>query len=275
MVPWEQRSLTMTDMSNLRQSEWSCSPICASSKMSPQNQGADLSTRPTQLHRAHQRLGTKSVSTVSPRGLTRLRDCPHRRYWKAIRATSRTGTFGAIGEAIKLQVLVPSLLRVERRGNRVTERILQEQPSLAVTAQRLSYLAYNCKAQIQTREHQGRAMQEAPTAETMIKMPTITTYKTSRARTVQFDPLQVKINPCERLLASRLLRHRMTSKEISQEHLLVSLEKLTPAWLNRHMEVWIGHKGKMLNTRAPGVKDTSSNLVKIGRALLINHLKGR
>jgi hypothetical protein len=72
-------------------------------------------------------------------------------------------------------------------------------------------------------------MQEAPTAETMIKMPTITTYKTSRARTVQFDPLQVKINPCERLLASRLLRHRMTSKEISQEYLLVSLEKLTPA----------------------------------------------
>jgi len=31
----------------------------------------------------------------------------------------------------------------------------------------------------------------------------------------------------------------------------------------------------MRNTLAPEVKDTSSNLVKIGRALLINHPKGR
>lgn len=98
-----------------------------------------------------------------------------------------------------------------------------------MTEQRLAYLEYNCKEQIPTREYQGRAMQEAPPAGTMIKMPTTTTSKTSRARTVHTEPLLVKINPSEGLLASRFLRHRMTPKEILQEYLLVSLEKLIPA----------------------------------------------
>ena len=126
---------------------------------------------------------------------------------------------------MELQVPQHSFLRVEHRGSRVTVRILQAQPSQAVTAPRLSSLACNCKEQRQTRRHKGRATQAAPTAETTDRIPTITTSKTSRARTAQFDPLLVKTNPYERSLASRCI-HRMTSTAATQEDLLVSLETL-------------------------------------------------
>ena len=135
------------------------------------------------------------------------------------------GSFEARGKAMELQVPQHSFLRVEHRGSRVTVRILQAQPSRAVTAPRLSSLACNCKEQRQTRRHKGRATQAAPTAETTDRIPTITTSKTSRARTAQFDPLLVKTNPYERSLASRCI-HRMTSTAATQEDLLVSLEAL-------------------------------------------------
>lgn len=128
---------------------------------------------------------------------------------------------------MELQVLQHSFLRVEHRGSRVTVRIFQAQLSLAVTAPRLSALARNHKEQQQTRRHKGRATQAAPTAETTNKIPTITTSKTSRVRTAQFDPLLVKVNPYERSLASRFI-HRMTSTEATQEDLPVSLETLIP-----------------------------------------------
>jgi len=99
-----------------------------------------------------------------------------------------------------------------------------------MTAQRLSNLAYNSKEQIQTKKRQGRATQEAsPTAGNMSPLPTTTTCKTSRATTVQFDPLLAKIKPYELLVASRYLRHIMTSKEMIQEYLLVSSERLRTA----------------------------------------------
>ena len=135
------------------------------------------------------------------------------------------GSFEARGKAMEPQVPQHSFLRVEHRGSRVTVRILQAQPSQAVTAPRLSSLACNCKEQRQTRRHKGRATQAAPTAETTDRIPTITTSKTSRARTAQFDPLLVKTNPYERSLASRCI-HRMTSTAATQEDLLVSLEAL-------------------------------------------------
>jgi len=46
---------------------------------------------------------------------------------------------------------------------------------------------------------------------------------------VQFDPLLAKIKPYELLVASRYLRHIMTSKEMIQEYLLVSSERLRTA----------------------------------------------
>lgn len=57
----------------------------------------------------------------------------------------------AISEAIKFQVLEHSFLRAEPRGNRVPERICQQQLSLPMTVQRRSYLAYNFQEQFQTR----------------------------------------------------------------------------------------------------------------------------
>ena len=109
----------------------------------------------------------------------------------------------------------------------------------------------------------------------MNQLATTTILKTSPAMTVQFESSLAEMRPYEWLVASRYLRHMETSKEIIQECLLASWERLRTAWLHRHNVVLEELKSQVRNTPAPKVKDTSSNPVKIGRALPTNHPKDR